>query len=340
MGVGLISSLIIGFVYPINNILRIDEGYKMGVISEDFAWGIVYSVLIWGFNIYVFAWAVREWPQLKRRAESTGGIIVRVVLNFAFGALLVHINEVYNLLHVELPGYRSHEIANQVRGAITTGTILLLYQLLVLVSKMQRTQMENERLMSANATAQFESLKQQINPHFLFNSLNILKTMIRAHDPHSEEYVLRLSEFYRSLLLNRDKDVATLEEELNLLAHYIYMLKARFENKIYFEIDVKDNLKHTILPPLTLQLLVENCIKHNVVSSDRPLLITIKDENGRLVVSNNLQAKRTIEKSTNLGLDNINKRYELIGQESIQVEKDDHFFKVRLPILRTDNGKP
>ncbi len=336
--IAFISAVSIGLIYPINNMLRVEKGTRWAVFTEDFAWGVLYSLLIWLFNIYGFGWLVRRFRVLLRWQE---GLIftTRILLSIAFGIMLVYINEKFNILHVELPGYWSHELANEVRGGITTGTILLLYQLLITVGKMQQISLENERLLSANATAQFESLKQQINPHFLFNSLNILKTMVRARDPNSEEYVLRLAEFYRSILLNRDKEVASLQEELNLLNHYIYMLKARFENKIYFDIRIKEDLKNSILPPLTLQLLVENCIKHNIVSAEYPLKITICNEKNWLLVQNNIQEKRTKEKSTNLGLDNINKRYELIGQQSIEVERDAHFFRVRLPILKTENFK-
>lgn len=336
--IALISAVIIGLTYPINNMLRVEEESRWAVFTEDFAWGTLYSLLIWLFNIYALDWIARRVPLFSKWKEEIV-FASRVLLSFAFGVSLVYLNERFSILHVELPGYWSHELANAWRGGITTGIILLLYFLLIIVGEMQRISLENERLLSANATAQFESLKQQINPHFLFNSLNILKTMVRAHDPNSEEYVLRLSEFYRSILLNRDKEVATLQEELTLVEHYIYMLKARFENKIFFDIELKENIRNTILPPLTLQMLIENCIKHNIVSSDRPLCIQIFTEGNWLLVRNNLQEKRTVERGTSLGLDNINKRYKIIGQQAIQVEKEDRYFTVRLPILKTENYK-
>lgn len=329
--VALISSLVIGSIYPINNILRVDEGYRLSVFLEDFAWGTFYTLLIWSFNIYWFPWLINYFfTNINKQLMNA----LRVLLSFLFGGILVHLNELYDFLHIELPGYWSHELANEVRGGITTAIILLLYYMLNATSAVHRTTLENERLIKENTTAQFESLKQQIHPHFLFNSLNILKAMVRAKDPKSEEYVLRLSDFYRSLLLNRDKEKSTLEEELQLLEHYIFMLEARFENKIQFKINISEAQKASLHPPLTLQLLVENCIKHNVVSVARPLYIDIFDEDNWIVVRNNMQAKRTVEKTTNLGLENINKRYELIGQKSIQVEKSEEYFTVRLPIIK------
>jgi LytS/YehU family sensor histidine kinase len=181
--------------------------------------------------------------------------------------------------------------------------------------------------------AQFEALKQQVNPHFLFNSLNILKTMVKINDPKSEEYVVRLSDLYRNLLLSNQKEKASLEEELAVLENYLFMLKARFEDKLQVIQRIPSSANANFIPPLSLQMLVENCIKHNVVSTDKPLLIELFVENDCLVIRNNLQPKRSVEDSNHIGLDNLRQRYRALVGKEIEVEQTDAYFIVRLPFI-------
>jgi LytS/YehU family sensor histidine kinase len=193
--------------------------------------------------------------------------------------------------------------------------------------------LENEALKRANITAQFEVLKQQVNPHFLFNSLNILKTMVKAKEEQAEEYILRLSDVYRYLLQSNLKDKVQVSEELLLLQSYSYMLKVRFEENISFEINLSKEALNSWMPPLTFQLLVENCVKHNIISHNKPLKIELFDEGDRIILRNNLQLKRSIEASTHIGLENLKQRYAIMTDTRIEISKNEPYFSVALPIM-------
>ncbi|PHN07951.1 two-component regulator propeller domain-containing protein [Flavilitoribacter nigricans] len=179
---------------------------------------------------------------------------------------------------------------------------------------------------------QFELLKSQINPHFLFNNFNTLITLIEEDPPAAVNYVERLADFYRSILQYRESPVVSLEEELGLLRNYTALLRERFADNL--QIRICDQLRSGYIIPLTLQLLVENAIKHNVVGRDQPLTIRISEARpGYVVVTNNLQEKWTPEPSTGFGLESISKRYALLTDKKVQLEKNDKEFSVSIPLL-------
>ncbi|WP_291042687.1 sensor histidine kinase [Dyadobacter sp. 50-39] len=193
--------------------------------------------------------------------------------------------------------------------------------------------MELERVKSDQLGAQYELLKQQVNPHFLFNSLNTLKSMVEIGDPHSVDFILKLSDFYRFTLENRKQDVIPLSEELSILHAYMFLLKARFEDGIDLSDEIDITSVPIFIPPFTLQLLVENCIKHNVVSFEHPLKIRLYIKRDKLIIENKLQLKKTAQISTAMGLENINQRYLHLAQNQIEVEKSQHLFTVKLPLI-------
>jgi ligand-binding sensor domain-containing protein len=179
--------------------------------------------------------------------------------------------------------------------------------------------------------SQLEVLKSQINPHFLFNSFNTLISLIEEEPASATVYVEKLSDFYRSLLQYREQDLIPLQEELDLLQNFTYLLKKRFGKNINLQIpDI--NGKPAFIPPLTLQMLVENAIKHNVVSKRKPLYINIFLEGDKICIINNLQKKMTKEKSTRFGLQSIQTRYALRGK-SVEIEETENEFKVTIPII-------
>ncbi len=179
---------------------------------------------------------------------------------------------------------------------------------------------------------QFQTLRSQISPHFLFNSFNTLLTMIEDDKEQAAAYVQTMSDFFRDILSYRDVDLIPLSDELEVLQRYFALQQQRFGNNLQLRVDLPD-LEHAMIPPLTLQLLVENAIKHNVVSKAKPLTVEITSEGDRLIVRNNLQLKQETEVSTRVGLSNIAKRYQLLSSEPVLLEADDHYFTVRLPII-------
>lgn len=185
-----------------------------------------------------------------------------------------------------------------------------------------------------NIEFQYETLRSQVNPHFLFNSFNTLAGVIETDQKMAVEYVENLSDFFRNLLVYKDKDVISLKEELSLLENYFFIQKKRFGQNLHLSIEVEEKYKRWLLPPLCLQLLIENAIKHNIISREKPLHITIQTTNdAKLVVKNNYQLKTFAEKSTGIGLANIKSRYSLLTKAPVNVVQDDYFFTVELPLI-------
>lgn len=197
--------------------------------------------------------------------------------------------------------------------------------------KLQHTKLENEQFKQAHLRAQLISLQQQISPHFLFNSLSTLKTI--ATDADTKNFVVQLSHVYRYLLNFNEREVSRLSEELAFIRSYLYILHQRFETALDIHINVPEKYLNHLIPPLSLQLLVENAIKHNALSPDLPLTLSIEvDENMNLVVSNNYRPKKVPVESTGLGLQNINDRFRLLFNKEISVNQTDEWFTVTLPL--------
>lgn len=196
------------------------------------------------------------------------------------------------------------------------------------VKKMQ--QLQTEKLQS-----QYETLKNQVNPHFLFNSFNTLLNIIDDDPKKASAYVEHLSDFYRSIVNMREKDLIPLGDELKIIEDYFFIQKKRFGHALLFEsnISTEEKLAYAI-PPLTLQLLAENAIKHNIVSKDKPLTFSLETKAGQLIVKNNLYEKINHEPGEGLGLQNIKNRFMLIADKEVNIEKNDTHFIITLPLIK------
>jgi hypothetical protein len=192
---------------------------------------------------------------------------------------------------------------------------------------------EKEKYQKESIAARYESLKNQVNPHFLFNSLNALSNLVYEDQDKAVKFIKQLSEVYRYVLDTRDREVVPLKEELDFLNSYVFLQQIRFGNKLKIEIDLPN--QDVSITPLALQMLIENSIKHNVISEDDPLLIRVFEENDSIVVENNLQKKQTLgEPSAGVGLENICKRYELLTDKKVAISEQDGKFVVKLPLLK------
>jgi LytS/YehU family sensor histidine kinase len=177
-------------------------------------------------------------------------------------------------------------------------------------------------------------LKNQVNPHFLFNSLNTLSSLIYSNQDTAAKFVRQLARVYRYVLENRDKEVISLKEELTFLQSFIYLIHLRFSENLKVEIDIPVQMQEKLIAPMTLQMLIENAIKHNVVSQKKPLTIQIyADMFEHITVTNNLQKKTIREYSSNIGLKNICSRYGFITDRKVIIEENPENFKVRIPLL-------
>ena len=200
--------------------------------------------------------------------------------------------------------------------------------------KVSRMKLEHEKMQTENYKVQLESLRSKVDPHFLFNSLNTLRGMVRAGHPSSEEFILSMADFYRQSLKYDEKTTLPVSEELKMLESFLFLMKSRNESSVRLEIDIPDHVKDEQLPTLSLQILVENCFKHNAMSSKNPLLISVYSYFGYIVVENNKNEKLDSEESAGYGLENLRRRYELLGiSDGVITEDSDDIFKVRLKLI-------
>jgi sensor histidine kinase YesM len=233
------------------------------------------------------------------------------------------------------PGRESNYIVMFIRGSVSISMIYLVLYTLNLMARNQAVSMQNQMLKTENISAQFEILSQQISPHFLFNSLSTLRSMIRSSNKNAESFAIKLSDIYRLLLLRKERDTVSLKEELELIDDYSFLLFSRYENMLSIDIDIPDKLLNHNIPTFSLQLLLENCVKHNIVSKEKPLHIKIYDSGiDSISVENNLQQKVVTTGDSGLGLQNLIKRYDLLGvTEGIKVFSDESVFRVKIKLL-------
>ncbi len=191
-----------------------------------------------------------------------------------------------------------------------------------------------EQLKKENIQSKYEVLKNQIDPHFFFNSLSVLSSLVHKDANLSEEYISQLSKMYRYILDGKDQILASLEDELKFLNSYIFLINVRFDDYICFEIDIAEELKETVyLPKNSLQMLAENAIKHNRFDKDDPLVVTITNEQDHITVINNKNKRNLLEGSSGIGLENISKRYRLLGDYMLLINETNDSFAVKLPKL-------
>ncbi|MFA0961583.1 sensor histidine kinase [Roseivirga sp. BDSF3-8] len=203
------------------------------------------------------------------------------------------------------------------------------------------SQLQAEQAHKATAEAQFESLRNQINPHFLFNSFNVLSSLVYADPDTAATFLRQLSKVYRYLLYHQEGEKVSLSQELEFIDAYLYLLRIRFGENLRINNEVAGHIAEVYIAPVSLQMLIENAIKHNVVSSKHPMTISIYLEGNDalpawLVVENTLNLKETPPESTNLGLSNIKQRYKFISQREVSVQSGPDTFKVKLPLISKD----
>ncbi|WP_077155277.1 sensor histidine kinase [Bacteroides bouchesdurhonensis] len=256
--------------------------------------------------------------------------ILTWILNNLLGQFFVFLHNTLDIPAIDaMVHHYLHPLRDFIISCLVTSSCYIIY----LIRRQQQVSVENEQLQAENIRNQYEVLKNQLNPHMLFNSLNTLQSLVRENQNKAQDYIQELSRVLRYTLQSNDSQSVSLREEMDFASAYIFLLKMRFENNLQFDIQINKSFETYHLPPMAIQVLIENAVKHNEISNRKPLTIHIStDTEGFLAVSNTIQPKWTATPGTGIGLVNLAKRYRLLFKQDIQITEDKEF-TVRIPLI-------
>lgn len=332
VGIGLIS-----FLVPI-----VFFGWRIGrppYYPFDAWWtSLVITSLTWMTCRWVACWARSRYPsfsQVRKRILIQYGtvMVLALLINGVAGYWLDDLCLRWMKFRpVPMPP-DDIGIASVSATILCTALVMTIYESIYFMNELRQSVEEKEMLKRESLQAQVNALKIQVNPHFLFNTLNTLAAVIPENPQQAVDFVQQLSRVYRHILEVKDEPSILLKEELEVLEAYAFLLKTRHGDNLAIHVRVEEEQLGQRIVPLSLQILMENAIKHNIVSAARPLRIEIFAEPDSLVMSNNLQRKHQSIESTGIGLDNIRNRYRLLGARPVEVEEGMEQFVVRIPLL-------
>ena len=336
--------LIIGFIggiifrFPVDVIIGLSyRNYTVDDFVSYYSQAIVSSVVL--FQVFhlanlrldkSFDWhnktRQRFWIQLS--IQIFLGLIIMLSYRYLFNFLVLKQN--FYLLSFE------------VLSAVVIVFTIIGYNLFelgyYLLNNSRYSLAELERFKKENAEFRFETLMSQVNPHFLFNSLNTLSSLVYQDKDTAAKYIRELARVYRYVLENKEYELVSLKVDLDFVKAYIYLLELRFKNMISFEFAIDENQKEKQIAPMTIQMLIENAVKHNIVSQKKHLTIKIYTENDYLIISNNIQKKQTKAYSSGIGLSNIQSRYAYFTQKEVLIKETASEFLVEIPLIEQNNG--
>jgi len=295
----------------------------------------MYSIVLTFVNSYFFEYLNRQqWKKYAKYRLLTGAIggILITILSIIFLRMIQE-------MVIEGEGFEefyTEELQNSsfyLVSLLITIVASLFFHAFYFYQQLQKNKVKEHKIIAGTASAQFDALKNQLDPHFLFNSLNVLTSLIDENPGAAQNFTTSLSKVYRYVLEQKNKELISVDEELQFAKTYVRLLKMRFEDSIIFEIPEKASNPEARVVPLSLQLLLENAVKHNIVNSSNPLKIKIYEKDGNLVVENRLQTKEVIKKSSGVGLTNIMQRYSLLTDRKVMINKTTSHFQVAIPML-------
>ena len=312
------------------------NGFKYEHLLDVKTWGIYFfysfvlttinSLFFWYFNKKV-GW---EGGGLGRILAASGGAVGLTLVGFFF-CRAVHLTIFEEMSFAEF--WQNESLNYYFFPLLFTIMVSLFFHSVYFYKALQERRVKEQKIIAGTASAQFDALKNQLDPHFLFNSLNVLSSLIDENPEQAQKFTSSLSKVYRYVLEQKDKELVSLSEEIKFAKTYMNLLKMRFEEGIIFNISSEIENSEVKIVPLSLQLLLENTIKHNVVSPEKPLEIDIYEENGSLVVKNHLQPKEILKGGSGVGLQNIRQRYQLLTDRQVEISRSNSEFIVRLPLL-------
>ncbi|GGD03210.1 histidine kinase [Hyunsoonleella pacifica] len=332
----ILMTFIIGcIVYVIGELLS--DRFSYDSIQDfliDFGFYQLYAFLLGYSNMYFFdkmnAYKWKKNSTLKRIIAGIIGSTLITLIGLFFLRLFTYF--VFGGVSIE-EFIANDKLEYYYFGLWITLAIVSVFHIIYFYNKYQQNKLKEQKVIAGTASAKFDALKNQLDPHFLFNSLNVLTSLIEENPHQAQKFTTSLSKVYRYVLEQKNKELVTVDEELQFAKTYMSLLKMRFEDSIVFTMPEQAKNPESKVVPLSLQLLLENAVKHNMVTTSKPLHITIYEDSGYLVVENNLQPKQIVKKSSGVGLTNIMQRYKLLTKKQVDINKEANRFAVAIPML-------
>ncbi|MFK5983231.1 MAG: 2TM domain-containing protein [Flavobacteriaceae bacterium] len=328
--IGSIVFIIIGLI-QYNNGYTYSNGMDLLI---SFAYNQLYSVVLYLANGYFFKYVLRNFKETFYTLKTVVILIVGVIGVTTVSVFFIRIIHEFIFGKVTFMEFLATESPQDYYITIIIAILVSLAILAFFYYKhLQENKVKEQKIIAGTASAKFDALKNQLDPHFLFNSLNVLTSLIEENPEAATKFTTSLSKVYRYVLEQKNKDLVSVEEELRFAKLYMLLINMRFEDSIEFSIPDSISNPEAKVVPLSLQLLLENAVKHNIVTPSKKLYISIIEKEGNLIVENNLQPKQVIKPSTGVGLQNIKQRYNLLTNRKVLVFKDDTNFRVSIPLL-------
>ncbi|MCU0357398.1 MAG: sensor histidine kinase [Cyclobacteriaceae bacterium] len=324
---GIIMS--IGIFTATIRILHFPE-YSGWMQAGIFFFSILFITFFWESLRGINRWLNVRLPFSK---NLTLRMVVQLGLGLLFGLLIRSI--IYLFIEPNVPIHidTMFRTATWIIYALLPAGINLGFFTAFFIERWKSSLVEAERLEKEKAQIQFDNLKNQLNPHFLFNSLASLNSLILEDQPLATKFLQHLSKVYRYVLQYKERNTVPLKTELDFIRNYIFLLETRFRDALKIAIMITEADQERLIPPVTLQLLIENAIKHNVVDVNRPLQIDVLVSGNYLVVSNNIQLRTQVESSNRQGLDNLKSFFAYLTSQPVLIEKTNDRFSVKVPLL-------
>ncbi|GAA4269644.1 histidine kinase [Hyunsoonleella aestuarii] len=332
----IVITVVIGiFVFVIGNLLS--DGFQFNSAKElliEMGFYQLYSFVLGYSNMYFFDYLEkRHWRKNDTAKRILIGVLGCVGITLV-GLFMLRAFTSVVYFGSTFEGFLAQEkFENYQFGLWITLSIVSVFYVIYFYNKYQQNKIKEQKVIAGTASAKFDALKNQLDPHFLFNSLNVLTSLIEENPENAQQFTTSLSKVYRYVLEQKSKELVTVDEELQFAKTYMSLLKMRFEDSIVFSMPAKAQNPESRVVPLSLQLLLENAVKHNMVTSNKPLQIKIYEDDNFLVVENNLQPKQIVKKSSGVGLSNIMERYRLLTDRKMDISKSVNKFMVAIPML-------
>ncbi|WP_291854619.1 sensor histidine kinase [Marinilabilia sp.] len=297
-----------------------------------------------GVTLSLFAGFLLAYPNLlmirilNRVAPWNYKILKRIFIQIIFSVTLaVLVSLIFTLIASAIKPYSEDfkrvVISNMLIFSVVNVFVMAILEGWIFYIKSKRSEKKARNLQEELSQIKYEVLKSQINPHFMFNSLNVLSGMINKDTGKAQQFIDEFSHIYRYVLETIEQSVATLEKEIDFMQSYLFLQQIRYGNDLSYSVNIQADLLKKIMPPLSLQVVLENAIKHNIINEARPLRIEVFSQKHFLIIRNNLQPKMSKNPSTGLGLKNLTKRYAMIGPEEPVFSIDANYYIAKLPLI-------